>query len=382
MFFPYGTNAPIYYWPITTVGMIVANLVIFYVELTHPEQAANLVLEIGNGIHPAQWLTCNFAHLGPGHLLGNMIALWSFGLVVEGKLGACKTLFVYLGIGVLHGAIVQLLMLDAYPSACLGASAIIFGFMAMSLIWAPENEMECVLIYCMRPFFFEVRIKIMVALMLCFQLLILILTGGALSSEFLHAVGALLGFCIGIGMLKAGWVDCENWDIFSVWAGRHKLSREELQRLEAETPEAKQREAERLRMRQEQATVSIRRAIEEGQPIPAWKLFQKITHESPDWTIPESDWLLLIRSFHERRLWLESMPAMIEYLSRHKTMAAQVRLKLAQIVLMEEKRPRKAIKIMSEVDLSALNDKQLEFFRNLRKKADEMYGKDAYELAE
>ena len=66
---------------------------------------------------------------------GNMIALWAFGLVVEGKLGACKTLFVYLGIGVLHGAIVQFLMLGGAQNYCLGASAIIYGFMAMCLIW-------------------------------------------------------------------------------------------------------------------------------------------------------------------------------------------------------------------------------------------------------
>ncbi len=152
--FPYGTNAPIYYWPITTVCMIAANIIIFILCLQQPEHSEvvlNLVLWTGNGLHPAQWLTCNFMHAGFMHLLGNMIALWAFGLVVEGKLGACKTLFVYLGIGIAHGAIVQILMLGAHPSVCLGASAVIYGFMAMSLIWAPENEMQCVFFFSIAP---------------------------------------------------------------------------------------------------------------------------------------------------------------------------------------------------------------------------------------
>jgi membrane associated rhomboid family serine protease len=384
--FPYGTNAPIYYWPITTVGMIVANAIIFFLELAYPHQTANLVLEIGHGIHPAQWLTCNFMHAGIMHLLGNMICLWAFGLVVEGKLGACKTLFVYLGIGVVHGAIVQFLMLGAHPSVCLGASAVIYGFMAMSLVWAPENEMQCIFVVIflvfIRSYFFDVKIKIMVGLLICLELVILIWTGGALSSEFLHATGALLGFGVGIGMLKANWVDCERWDIFSVLSGRHKLSEDELMKMEAETPEAKQREAERIRQRQEEALENIRRAVREGQPVPALKIYQRTAHETPGWTIPESDLLFLIRSLQERKLWLESMPAMLEYLAHYEKMASQVRLKLAQIVLFEEKRPRKAIKILSEIDPSALDDKQLEYLRALRKKAEEMYGKDSYELVE
>ena len=90
------------------------------------------MLEVGGSIHPTQWLTCcNFMHADPMHLIGNMICLWAFGLVVEGKLGACKTLFVYLGIGVAHGAIVQFLTLGSHHTYCLGASGVIYGFMAI-----------------------------------------------------------------------------------------------------------------------------------------------------------------------------------------------------------------------------------------------------------
>jgi membrane associated rhomboid family serine protease len=387
--FPYGTNAPIYYWPVTTVGMIVANIAIFILCCLQPhdsETVMSLMLEIGNGIHPAQWLTCNFMHADIFHLGGNMIALWAFGLVVEGKLGACKTLFVYLGIGVLHGAIVQFLMLGGAQNYCLGASAIIYGFMAMCLIWAPENEMQCVCILIIfiyvRTFLFDVRIKIMVGLLVGLQLLILVFTGGAISSEFLHSVGAALGFGAGIWLLKAGWVDCENWDYFSVRAGRHTMSEEAREKLDAETPEGKQLAAERLQVRREKAADDIVHAIGEGMPQIALRIHQRMQIEQPGWTLAESNLLLLIRSLQSQKLWIESIPVMQEYISQYPHKAALVQLKLAQIFLVEDKRPRKALKVLDQINKLALDARQLDLLRKLRAKADELYGQDSYELME
>ena len=67
-------------------------------------------LRLGDGrFHPVQWVTHNFLHLGFLHLAGNMLFLWSFGIVVEGKLGAVKYLVAYLAMGTLHGAMMQLI---------------------------------------------------------------------------------------------------------------------------------------------------------------------------------------------------------------------------------------------------------------------------------
>ena len=45
-----------------------------------------------------------------------------------------------------------------------------------------------------------------------------------MTSEALHLLGAAVGFGLGIIMLKKGWVDCENWDLLSVLAGRHRAA--------------------------------------------------------------------------------------------------------------------------------------------------------------
>ena len=71
-----------------------------------------------------------------------MLFLWAFGIVVEGKLGPVKYLLAYLLIGTLHGAFVQILLRTSslnLPAA--GASAVIYGLMAICMIWAPRNEL-------------------------------------------------------------------------------------------------------------------------------------------------------------------------------------------------------------------------------------------------
>ncbi|MDR1141232.1 MAG: rhomboid family intramembrane serine protease [Planctomycetaceae bacterium] len=385
MFFPYNTDAPIYYLPIITVCMIVVNIFAFGCELAYPEQIEWLTLEVGNGIHPLQWLTSNFLHADIMHLLGNMISFWAFGLVVEGKLGLIKTLCVYLGIGIIHGVVVQLLMLGGHPGHCLGASAIIFGMMAMCLIWAPENSMECMLLIYIRPFFFEVRIKVLVGLFLFFQILVLVLTGGQLSSEFLHTVGAVVGFAVGIWLLKSGQVDCENWDIFSVWAGRHRMTDAERKKHDAEKPKAKQQRAEQISKRQNLLLEEIRSAIHNRTPLPAFIIAQKMIKEFHDGKIPEPDLLSLIRSLLEKEHWAESITMMHEYLNRYTEKASIIRLSLAHILIRTNK-PRTAIKILTKIDLPLLDDSQRKLFHSLieqaKKTAAAMDQQGIYELVE
>jgi len=131
MFLPYGTDAPIYHWPKATVGLIVANVLIFFGTVGLPkEDKQALMLSEGHGLHPLEWCTAFFMHADAGHLIGNMIFLWAFGIVVEGKLGALKYLAVYLGMGVIHSATMQIVSLGAEGGYILGASAAIYGLLA------------------------------------------------------------------------------------------------------------------------------------------------------------------------------------------------------------------------------------------------------------
>ena len=163
---PTGTDAPIYHWPYATVALIVLNAVLLFavppeagkVRLNEKDEVIEDVetvsnferysLAVGDGsLHPVQWVTHNFLHFGLMHLAGNMLFLWAFGIVVEGKLGALKYLLAYLAIGTLHGAFVQILLRNSgMDQHAAGASAVVYGLLAVCMVWAPRNELNCIVI--------------------------------------------------------------------------------------------------------------------------------------------------------------------------------------------------------------------------------------------
>lgn len=141
MLIPYSTDAPVYHLPIATVGLIVVNTVLFFAALFGGLPNLELwILPYGAGLTPAQWLTSMFMHDNLDHLLGNMLFLWLFGLVVEGKIGWHRFLACYLSIGIGQSMIEQTLQLAlGGEGGSLGASSAIYGIMAMAAIWAPKK---------------------------------------------------------------------------------------------------------------------------------------------------------------------------------------------------------------------------------------------------
>jgi len=81
-----------------------------------------------------QLLTFQFLHGGIGHLVGNLMALWSFGGTVERILGRGRFALAYLGSGV-AGGLLQAVLMSSFPQhfapVVLGASAGIAGLFAI-----------------------------------------------------------------------------------------------------------------------------------------------------------------------------------------------------------------------------------------------------------
>ena len=222
IFLPIGTDAPLYHYPITTVGLIITNIVCFGVMVSSG-QPDSWVLEFSH-IDPIEWVTNMFAHAGPGHLLGNMFFLWGFGLIVEGKIGWARTLCVYMIIGIVESAIIQAIMCagGATEGGALGASAAIMGFMAISLIWAPKNEVKLFVFFwfvlIVRAFVWDVTVMMFACVYLALDLASFLIIDQGVGSAALHLTGALVGLGVGVLFVKRDWVDCENWDLFAVMA--------------------------------------------------------------------------------------------------------------------------------------------------------------------
>ena len=275
---PMGTDAPIYHWPYATVGMILLNVVLIFVippsrTTRNPTRTTRwwpnrsslsqlldrYALALGDGLHhPVQWLTHNFLHYGFLHLAGTLLFLWAFGIVVEGKLGALKYLATYLAIGTLHGAFVQILLLrSGLDGHAAGASAVVYGLLAVCMIWAPRNELNCTIIlpigFRILVFHREFYYTTVALFYLGGQILGLVFWGGfagqIMISEMGHLSGALWGSVIAILILKLGLVDCEGWDAFSLWAKHRELGRQWKAR------------GERLDREKENSKASIRHAM-------------------------------------------------------------------------------------------------------------------------
>ncbi|EMI18618.1 Peptidase S54, rhomboid [Rhodopirellula maiorica SM1] len=237
---PYTTDAPVYHLPIVTGGLVATNIVIFCLTTLQValgnievESIEWLILQFDT-INPLQWISCAFMHADLMHLLGNMLFLWAFGLVVEGKIGNLPFLALYLLMALVGGIIVQLPMfILGNEGGALGATGVIFSLLVIAMLWAPENEMDCFWLVGFRMGTFEVRIISLASAFLMMQLVFLAIGGFSMSSEMLHLIGVAVGLPIGLLMLRQDWVDCEGWDVVSrnAWLQEYNLFCSDKQRI-------------------------------------------------------------------------------------------------------------------------------------------------------
>ncbi len=337
--------------------LIVVNILTFVATWAQgPETYATLILTF-DAIHPTQWLTSSFMHADISHLVGNMLFLWPFGLIAEGKLGWYRFLPLYLGIAIVCDAIVQFGMLGSSGGA-LGASTAIFGLIAIGLVWAPRNELSCIFIFFVRVKHFEVAVTTMagwyLVLNLFFFLLHLWLVGDfALSSEALHLLGFVVGAPLGIALLKLGWVDCEGWDFFSVWkgtAGRIKTPAELQQEVEETFARTDAIREQTAQTEKETALELLREHLQEGRGRIAYAAYEKSRdHHGNRLEVPEKELLQLIDLMNSEKLWSELVPLLLQALEKFPQHAIPLRLHLAKILLQVEKRPRQAMRVLSKL---------------------------------
>ena len=113
---PLRDNVPTRRFPVVTVGLIVANFIVWFWELTKPGVDVHVLRDgfypcavqgpchIPLGVHPLPWyegvFTGMFMHASWEHILGNMLFLWIFGNNVEDAIGRLGFFFWYLAAGV------------------------------------------------------------------------------------------------------------------------------------------------------------------------------------------------------------------------------------------------------------------------------------------
>ncbi|HXY30383.1 MAG TPA: rhomboid family intramembrane serine protease [Gemmatimonadaceae bacterium] len=143
-----ATRRPVRF-PIVTLGLIVANFVVFGFEIAGGEpfvlRWAATPANIAAGGHWITLFTSMFLHGSWSHILGNMVFLWAFGPEVEDAMGSPRYLAFYLLGGlVAMGAQIAMNLSSTAPN--LGASGAIAAVMGAFLVTYPQDEIRVLLV--------------------------------------------------------------------------------------------------------------------------------------------------------------------------------------------------------------------------------------------
>src|SRR5438874_7304090 len=148
----------------------------------------------------------------------------------------------------------------------------------------------------------------------------------AMTSQILHLMGAATGFAIGAAMVKWKWVDCENWDLFSVWKGRNMMTREQLAEEALSSDEMKAK----LASLQDQMRLKIREFLAAGGAGAALALHRRGKKQfGAAWQLKEEDHVELIGGLRKSQQWNDAVEIMVEYLKTLQPRAGIVLLALA-----------------------------------------------------
>jgi membrane associated rhomboid family serine protease len=378
MLLPFKTDAPIYHWPFATVSLIGVNVLAAMWELSvflHADDLSaieRVCLQLGDGLHPHQWVTSIFMHAGPMHLIGNMLFLWTFGLIVEGKVGWWQFLLCYFGVGVLQSAAEQVLFLAGPESISLGASAAIFGIMVIALIWAPVNEVSIFMILGFYPIVFDVKVVGLAGFFLFLNVFFAIMSQFSLSSELLHLMGAFLGFPIGLALLQLRLVDCEGYDLLSVMsnkAGKKITTRAQ----EREQQVAREEYQNEKQSALEAGQIQFAQYLKQGHLDMALARFRVMLNYDKTLRMSPQQLYEVIRQLHAAKRWRDSIPYMRQYIESQASHANLIQLKMAQLFLVEFERPRLTLQVLESCDPeSTFSEQQQKLMRNLRARAQQM----------
>ena len=140
-------------FPFVTVGIILINVLIFFIELSLGPQLDSFLFQFGivpvkvaysadipdstfvNTYFP--FLSYMFLHGGFIHLIGNMWYLWIFGDNIEDRLGRVKFVLFYLLCGI-GSALVHVYFNSQSGVPCVGASGAIAGVLGAYMVTFPK----------------------------------------------------------------------------------------------------------------------------------------------------------------------------------------------------------------------------------------------------
>lgn len=153
MFIPFHDENKTKHFPLFTIGLIGANIFVFFWEFSYPGHIDSLFTNYGlvpyNFVHaPVQTypnvFSAMFLHAGVIHLGSNMLFLWIFGNNIEDVLGKIRFITFYLLCGVI-AAMCHVFMDTGSKVPMVGASGAISGVLGAYLMLFPKTRVKTLL---------------------------------------------------------------------------------------------------------------------------------------------------------------------------------------------------------------------------------------------
>ncbi|MFN7289689.1 MAG: rhomboid family intramembrane serine protease [Pirellula sp.] len=325
----------------------------------------NLCLEFG-AFKPWQWVTNNFMHADWLHLIGNLVFLWAFGIVVEGKVGWLVFSAIYLAVGAIYGFLLQMgtVIIGMDEGVALGASAAIFGLLAICVAWAPANEFETIWFFGFYGGMSEISILTFGAFFFVKEFVFFGLQGFRMSSELLHIMGFLVALPVGLWMVKAGHVDCEGWDVFSYLQGRTGQDSKILKQTEKSKKEKRKRQLEESKIATapspenlQQLQSQVSEALDRGEFELAHRLHMKLASKNPAIQWQQKELHRIIAGYLKSKRYPEAAGLIQIYVELFDQDRFAMQAALLRIWLSEQK-PRKVLRYVKGMNVAFLGPEE------------------------
>ncbi|MBI2405532.1 rhomboid family intramembrane serine protease [Candidatus Microgenomates bacterium] len=203
---PLRDSQPAHTFPFWVLVIIALNTWVFFLEFSaaNPELFISqwalipTLVDWGNPVTFAPFITSQFLHAGLVHILSNMWFLWIFGDNVEGYFGKLFFPIVYLFSGFVGGA-AQYLLAPNSTIPMLGASGAIAGVLGAYLVLFPRHTIKTLV-----PVFGFITVTDIPASVMLFYWFFTQLFAGV-GSLAIAAIGGVAWFAH-IGGFITGWI--------------------------------------------------------------------------------------------------------------------------------------------------------------------------------
>lgn len=220
MILPIRTDSPLRSTPWMNWMLILANALVFFMEMLYPDIRMRYVLSPRDP-HLTHYFTYAFLHEGWAHIIGNMLFLYIFGNNVNDKLGNLGYLAFYLAGGVFAG--IGYVVTQSLPNPVLGASGAVAAVTGAYLVLFPRSSITIIYFFYLIGTF-EIPSIYFIAFFFLKDLFFSF-TESTGVAHTAHVGGTLFGFVVGLSLLMVRLLPRDQFDILAL-AGRWNKRRQ------------------------------------------------------------------------------------------------------------------------------------------------------------